>query len=239
MLLALFFGVLGTIIFNTLGRAQRMEDALAQAEIQRLQQERQLSEERLKTLQAQIEPHFLFNTLANVVGLVRTDPSAAEETLRQLTELLRNSLSRTRERSTTLGQELDLVQAYLRIQQVRMGDRLRFEVQAPDELRHLPLPPLLVQPLVENAVLHGIEPSESGGEVMVSARLQEGFLSVEVRDNGKGMNPQQPPGTGLANVRQRLRSLFGAEADLRLLEHSPRGVLAALRLPMAEAAEGS
>ena len=212
-----------------------MRNELSRAELEQSETERQLTDAKLKTLQAQIEPHFLFNTLSNAMGLIHSDPHAAEETLQELTTLLRHSLSRTRTESTTLQQEFDLVRAYLRINQIRMGKRLNFEVTSEPELDQQTLPPLLVQPLVENAISHGLEPSETGGTVCVHAKAQNNELHIEVRDTGLGLEADTGTagsGTGLANVRARLHSLYGQNARLRLLPNSPAGVVAQLILPL-------
>ena len=231
IMLAIFFGVVGTAVFSNLAKVHVMEQALKQEKIERLDADRRLTEARLKTLQAQIEPHFLFNTLSNAVSLIRSDPAAAEETLQQLTTLLRNSLSRTRNEQTNLGEEIDVLSAYLRIQQLRMGERISFSVNCPVELRATSLPPLLIQPLVENAVQHGLEPSETGGELCVAVRATDDTLEIEVRDTGLGLDPTRPAGTGLNNVRARLQSLYAAQASLRLSPNSPSGVIATVTLP--------
>ena len=229
--LAAFFGVVGTAIFSNMAQVNIMERALAAKEIERLESEQQLNEARLKTLQAQIEPHFLFNTLSNVKGLVRSNPAAAEDMLQQLTTLLRHALSRTREEQTTLGEELDLLQAYLGIQQIRMGDRLSFAIRCPAELRPRVLPPMLIQPLVENAVLHGIEPGEAGGRIDITVSHADSGTEIKVADTGCGLDTSKPSGTGLNNVRQRLQTLFGSDASLQLSPNVPTGVTARVRLP--------
>ncbi|MEM7220868.1 MAG: histidine kinase [Pseudomonadota bacterium] len=245
-LLAVFFGVVGTAMFGMMTRADTMQRALAEAEIARLEQERRLSEERLKTLQAQIEPHFLFNTLSNVIGLVRSDPDAAEETLQQLTRLLRNSLSRTRTSLTTIGEELVLLEAYLRIAEIRMGDRLSFEIDCPAELRRRTLPPLLIQPLVENALRHGLETLTAGGSVTVRVRARSAVqaseaecdlpaIEIDVIDDGCGLDPGRPQGTGLGNIRERLRELYADAAALEILENAAGGVTARLSIPAERA----
>lgn len=232
----LFFGVLGTVVFTNLTRLHETREALSKAELSQLSTERRLSEAKLKTLQAQIEPHFLFNTLSTAKGLIRTDPEAAEETLQQLTTLLRNSLGRTRETNTTLGEEIELVKAYLRIQKIRMGERLQFQIDCPAELSATPLSPLLVQPLVENALTHGLEPSETGGQVRVAVdHTEDEMLRITVSDTGLGLNQttsQKRSGTGLANVRERLRALHGSTAELKLAPNTPNGLVATLLIPL-------
>ena len=231
---ALFFGVVGTILFTSMARLNEVRQELSNAEVKRLATERALTEAQLKTLQAQIEPHFLFNTLATAMGLIRSEPEAAEETLEQLTKLLRNSLSRTRTEDSTLGEEFELINAYLRIAKIRMGDRLKFSVISDDNLAGFSLPPLLVQPLVENALTHGLEPAEQGGEVNVEAIHRENGVQIRVSDSGLGLaNNSSSVGTntGLRNVRERLQQLYGDRGELKLTANSPSGVTAILNIP--------
>ncbi len=231
---ALFFGVIGTIIFSNMARVHQMREDLSQAELGRLATERALAEAQLKTLQAQIEPHFLFNTLTTAISLIETQPRAAEETLLQLTKLLRNSLSRTRTTHSTLAEELSLINAYLRIAKIRMGPRLNFSVTSDDQLDDFNLPPMLVQPLVENALTHGLEPSETGGEVCVEVRQTADGIIITVTDNGLGLSVggnTAGSNTGLRNVRERLKQLYGHKGSLRLTQNEPSGVIATLQIP--------
>jgi len=228
----LVFGTAMTYFFVSRGllaaeRARLQRELLAHEE-----SARRLAEAELKLLQAQIEPHFLFNTLSNVLGLVDSDPPRAKRMLRNLTGYLRGSLRRTRAGATTLGEELDLVHAYLEIQAVRMGDRLVFGLSCPEELRGLPLPPLLVQPLVENALRHGLEPKPGGGGVWVSAARQDGALVLEVRDDGLGLDPHQPAGVGLTNVRERVRAVSGGRGALSLHPMGTGGLAVRITLPL-------
>ena len=212
------------------GQARLREELLAREE-----GARRLAEAELKLLQAQIEPHFLFNTLSNVLQLVDSDPPRAKRMLHNLTSYLRGSLGRTRAGATTLGEELDLVRAYLEIQAVRMGSRLAWRISCPDELRDLPLPPLLLQPLVENALRHGLEPKPGGGEVAVSAAREGGELVLEIRDDGLGLDPRQPAGVGLTNVRERVRAVSGGRGSLTLRPAAAGGLCARIVLPLAPA----
>jgi signal transduction histidine kinase len=184
--------------------------------------ERQRIEAQLKALQAQIEPHFLFNTLANLDALIQTDPPRARALLAHLNDYLRATLAATRREANTLADEFALLRGYLEVQRVRMGERLRFSLELPDALAQADLPPLLLQPLVENALKHGIEPKVEGGEVRVSAREEKGQLLLEVADTGRGQaTPRRAgepdtrgTGVGLANVRARLAAAFeGAQFE--------------------------
>ncbi len=230
--LGLFFGITGFLIFGAQERLRRAGELLAAAELKRSQQEKLLAETELKLMQAQIEPHFLFNTLSNITQLIRGNPELAVTTLENLTTLLRASLARTRSAESTLGQEIDFAKAYLAIQATRMRGRLRYRLDLADDLRAVPLPPLLIQPLLENAVLHGIEPEPEGGEVRFSARRDDGELLLRVSDNGAGIEETGAAGgTGLRNVRDRLRLRYGPQAALELRPGKPRGLDALIRIP--------
>jgi signal transduction histidine kinase len=210
---------------------------LASMQSQQEQQSRQLKEAELKLLQAQIEPHYLFNTLANVRSLIDCDPKEAGELLDAFTDHLRASLTSMRAERVSLDTELQLVGHYLKLMQLRMGpERLQFHVQADLAAREVQLPPLLLQPLVENAIHHGLECCVEGGRVDVEARVQDGRLRIEVRDNGVGLNaPSERKGHGVAtqNIRDRLLARYGETARLSLtaLPNAQKGTLAAIDLP--------
>ncbi len=235
--LGVFFAVVGFVMFGTRSRLAEAQAALARAEAEQQRQSELLALTELKLLQAQIEPHFLFNTLSNIAGLIRKDPDGAEKTLHNLTRLLRASLNRTRAEATTLAEELSIAEAYLDIHGIRMQDRLHFSIDADEDTLACQVPPLLVQPLVENAIRHGIDPLEQGGEVGVRARREDATLCITVSDNGHGMavtgtRDTSGTGTGLRNVRERLRALYGDQARLTLADAAPHGVVATLRLPV-------
>jgi LytS/YehU family sensor histidine kinase len=205
-------------------------------ELDRLRAERRAAEAQLRLLQGQIEPHFLFNTLANVLSLMDADTVAARRMLETFIDYLRASLTPIRNESCTLGAEIELVQAYLQLLQMRMGDRLRFRIDAPPDTLGVRIPPLLLQPLVENAIHHGLEPKIEGGEVVVRARVEEDRLQIEVEDDGLGLDA--PPrrhrrgaGVALVNLRERLQVRYGDAASLELQPRHP-GTCACLRLPL-------
>ena len=201
---------------------------------------RLLAEAQLRALQAQIEPHFLYNTLANVVSLIDTQPTQARRMLERFIDYLRASLAASRAASATVGAELDLAAAYLDVLGVRMGARLRWRIEADDACRALPIAPMLIQPLVENAVMHGLEPTVDGGEIVLRAAQDGGVLRVEVRDSGRGLVPAPPRpggGVGLSNLRARVRELHGPGARLELLDNPGGGVIARLLLPQLPACE--
>ncbi|WP_238139659.1 sensor histidine kinase [Roseateles aquatilis] len=195
--------------------------------------ERRATEAQLRLLQGQIEPHFLFNTLANVHSLIDYDAPKAKAMLGAFTAYLRASLGGLRRESGPLEDELALADAYLRVLHTRMEDRLRFEIDASEEARRVPLPPMLLQPLVENAVHHGLEPKIEGGTVRVRAELQGGGLRVEVLDDGIGPGASRRGGNGmaLANLRERLFAHYGDRATLTLTAADP-GCRVTLWLPL-------
>ena len=178
-------------------------------------------EAQLRLLQAQIEPHFLFNTLANVQSLMDHDGPRAKRMLEAFSEYLRAGLAQLRQADSTLGAELDMSQAYLELLQIRMQDRLCFTITASDAARAARLPTLLLQPLVENAIHHGLEPKIEGGRVLVTATVNNGRLEVRVLDDGMGLDAPRRSlrsGTGMAvaNLRARLHTRFGDDAALTL-----------------------
>ena len=234
LVFSLFFAIVGFFLFSTYARLWEAKAELAAAEIEYERQERLVAETELRLLQAQIEPHFLFNTLSTITGAIRHEPQVAEKTLLNLTTFLRASLDRTRTETTTLAQELEIAHAYLNIQSTRLGERLHFEIKSDDTLSEVLIPPLLVQPLIENAVKHGIAPKESGGSIIVEAHAEGASLVILVRDDGLGIDSHSPSsgsGTGLDNVRRRIATLYD-DAKLSLSEPETGGVLAELRIPL-------
>jgi hypothetical protein len=200
--------------------------------------EREVLASRLSVLQAQIEPHFLYNTLANVQVLTRKDPAAAEQMLTHLIDYLRSAMPAMRSTRSTLGREFQLARAFLSIMQFRMGGRLAFSVEAPAELLDSEFPPTVVGTLLENAIKHGLEPSKSGGRIDLKAWHDGSHLIVEVADTGIGFSSSSGSGVGLANARERLRMLYGPEAELDLALNEPTGVVARARIPLALPADG-
>ncbi len=190
---------------------------------------------KLSALQAQVEPHFLFNTLANLKYLMRTEPAAALTMLDHLTDYLHNALPDLRAVSSTVGRELDLAQAYLSIMQIRMGERLRFAIEASDAVRALPMPPAMLISLLENAVRHGLEGWPHPGTVRIGACLEEGMLALRVQDDGAGFggSAAQGAGLGLSNIHTRLALLYGGAASLAVAEGEAGGVSACLLLPLS------
>jgi sensor histidine kinase YesM len=228
MVLGLFFGLIGSI---TLLLSERIDAEVEHRKLIESDSEKREVEAHLKMLQAQIEPHFLFNTLASVDHLIETDPSAASRMQKNLIAYLRAAIPQMRESSTTLGRETELCRAYLNILQMRMESRLRFEIAIPEELINAPVPPMMLPTLVENAIKHGLEPKPAGGEIRITAVRQEDKLKVSVVDTGMGFSDKPGSGVGLANVRERLQALYDGKAGLTIEPNSPQGTIATIEIP--------
>jgi sensor histidine kinase YesM len=210
-----------------------MQEAALARERERFEAaERAAIQANLRALQAQIEPHFLFNTLANVVGLIHPDPDLAKRMLEQFIAYLRATLAATREDVTTLGREFDLMKSFLAVLQIRMGDRLAVSFDLPAELAGARLPPMLLQPLAENAIKHGLEPCVDGGTLALSARQIDGRLALTVADTGVGFGNTTSGGVGLRNVRERLEKLYGERGELRIEDNGARGARVTILLPL-------
>ncbi len=209
---------------------KKIQEILAREKIKTLSTEKQLVEAQLRLLQAQIEPHFLFNTLANVVSLIEPAPAKAQLMLENFISYLRASLAASRSVQGTFAQEESLLRHYLELLQIRMGQRLQFMLDVEPSLKGEPLAPMLLQPIVENAIRHGLEPKVEGGRVLISARREGGRVKVMVEDNGLGFTPGESSGIGLENLRQRLEVLYGGQAQLQIQEAQP-GTRVLLDLP--------
>ncbi len=218
-----------SFFFYSQSHARHLQAHMAQAQ-------RDAAEARLKLLEAQLEPHMLFNTLANLRVLVATDPPRAQAMLDHLIAYLRATLSASRATTHALADEFERLRDYLELMAVRMGPRLSYQLDLPESLRSVAVPPLLLQPLVENAIRHGLEPQVQGGRISVRARTRPGpagpLLVVEVHDTGAGLAATppagEPPGShfGLAQVRERLATLYGTTATLELIAASAGGTSA-------------
>ena len=195
--------------------------------------EKELTVAKLSLLHAQVEPHFLYNTLASAQYLTRSDPALADEMLGNLITYLRHSLPRTDDSLSTLGEELDRARAYLDILKIRMGPRLGLQIDVPAHLLDVPFPPMMLQTLIENAIKHGLEPRTGGGTVWILATEAAGRVSVTVADDGLGFTEQGGTGIGLRNVRERLRLAYGNAASFAIVANFPSGVAATITLPAA------
>ncbi|HEX3837605.1 MAG TPA: histidine kinase [Steroidobacteraceae bacterium] len=223
--------VFAAVCFRTSARTATNE--LAERRKDNAALERELNRARLQLLRAQIEPHFLFNTLATVRALVRLDRAGAIDMLDNLMRYLAEALPTLRRDESLVSEELQLVGAYLRIHQVRMGPRLSFEVLAPDDLGTERIPTMLLLTLVENALKHGIQPAVSGGSIRVSVTRSQTDLVLKVTDSGQGLTVTQGHGMGLANIRRRLSLLYGESAIFSLAPAPSRGMIATVSIPMA------
>jgi len=226
-----FFGGLSVLLWWMSMGIQNLRQEVQERELARSEAEKRSLEAQLKMLQAQIEPHFLFNSLANVSALIAIDPPQAGKLLDALIQYLRASLTRTRADGGTLGDEVALLTAYLSVLKIRMGPRLAFAIEVPESLRGLPFPPMLAQPLVENAIAHGLEPRIEGGSVTVSAESIAGGLRIVVRDSGLGIGGAPHEGTGLSNIRARLQALYGVAGRLTFEPTPGGGTTAILEIP--------
>jgi sensor histidine kinase YesM len=235
LLIGLVFGSIAAVFFWLRERNAALESDLQIRELARLEAEKHSLAAQLRMLQAQIEPHFLFNSLANVAALIEADPKLASRLLDALIRYLRSSLDRTRAEGGKLGDEVALLTAYLDVLKIRMGDRLTYAFESAPELLAEDFPPMLLQPLVENAIRHGLEPKVSGGHVVVSAQRQGDRLQISVADDGLGFGQTPGEGVGIANIRARLAAIYGPAARLELSSKVGAGVTATMSLPKGAA----
>ena len=229
---------IGAIILAGRERARQLSSRLHEIEISRLQLDQEQRALQLQLLRSQIEPHFLFNTLATIRHLQRNDPARGHETLTEFIHYLKASLPAMRASETMLGHELDLVRAYLAVLQVRMGERLRFDIDLPQDLREERVPPFSVATLVENAIKHGLSGMPDGGSISIRAWRDGRRLSVTVSDTGKGLAATSGTGTGLANLRARLRGLYGEDGTLSLAPNNPHGLVVTFEVPSRQSVAG-
>lgn len=239
-----------TLFFWNISTLAELRNQAATERARAVAVEKQALQAQLQMLQAQIEPHMLFNTLATLQSLIGLDPARAQQMLDRLIHFLRASLSSSRIEKTTLAQEFSLMEAYLELMSLRMGSRLSFDLQLPAALRDTVIAPMLLQPLVENAIKHGLEPKIEGGRVEVSAHRQGQLLLLDVSDTGLGLavglaasiadvEQLAPTGQvhqighiGLSNIHERLQALYGSQASLTVKPKLPYGVIAQLQLPI-------
>jgi sensor histidine kinase YesM len=233
LLLGVIFGAIITYFFSSRERIIESQARIQEETIKRLTSEKKAAEADLRRLQAQVEPHFLFNTLSNVLGLLETDPERGKSMLDDFIQYLRASLSKIRASDADLGQEIEVIRAYLSIFKIRMGDRLQYRIDIPEHLRGLPFPSMLLQPLVENAIRHGLEPRVEGGEITIHAETDDRLLRLVITDTGLGLIEDADGGLGLANIRERLQTLYGDRAQLLLEANQPQGLKATVEVPHA------
>ena len=233
-LMSLVIALIASYVFYSYYSMIEMRDLLRQQELDHLTSEKQLAETRLRLLQSQIEPHFLFNTLSHVVSLIGTDAGRAELMLQKLTQFLRVSLRRSRSDTATLQDEIDLVSNYLAILKIRWDERLSYRIDVDTDAAAIRFPPLLLQPIVENAIVHGLEPLEEGGTVSISVEADATRLVLTVSDTGIGLGEGKGgAGIGLGNVRERLRVLFGPDAYMAFADVTPHGLAVTVSIPVS------
>ncbi len=223
---------LAYVFFVCQRQAAEAEARAHDSELQRIQLDQQMIEARLQSLRAQIEPHFLFNTLANVHQLYRTEPERGRKMLASFIAYLRTALLQMRCNETTLQQEVELAQTYLDVLQVRMGRRLKVRFDIPKDLAASPFPPFALSTLTENAIKHGLNPLPEGGAIEITAYLENQLLKVGVSDTGVGFQRASGTGAGLANLRARLAALYGDTATLEIEANLPRGIRATIAVPV-------
>jgi sensor histidine kinase YesM len=222
-----------TVVFVYLRTANENARRAQDAEHERARFAQRMEEARLRMLQAQIEPHFLFNTLANVRRLYQTSAADAVRMLDNLMRYFAVALPEMRGNESTLGREAELTASYLEMQGIRMGRRLQFEIDIPHELAAARLPPMMVLTLAENAVKHGLAPLPEGGSVRITAAVHGSELQLRVADTGRGFTQTSGGGTGLANIRARLSAMYGSQGRFTLVMNEPRGVVATIAVPLA------
>jgi sensor histidine kinase YesM len=228
---ALLYGGLAAVLLYLFVREREDARALHAARLEKVSLERQTIEAHLQALQAQIEPHFLFNTLANIKLLYETESSRAKPMIHDLASYLRTALPQMRDMRSTLARELDLAQAYLSVLKVRMGERLNVMIDVPHDLREATFPPMMLLTLVENAIKHGLGSLPQGGTITIRAERLATQLRVSVIDDGIGFPKGFGAGVGLANTRARLTALYGDEGRLKLDANPRGGVIASIELP--------
>ena len=228
-----------TLVYAVQKRNLLCARRLQQFEIDRISLDRRMLEAELQVMEAQIEPHFLFNTLATVKRLYRTEPKGGERMLESLKRYLETALPQIRGEGTTLAKEFELVRAYLEVLQIRMGKRLSFSVALPAEIADVGFPSMMLITLVENSIKHGLNASPGGGAIRLDARVAGGELRIRVADTGVGFQASSGSGIGLSNIRSRLAALYGAGASLQLESNEPTGVVATIAVPLAALARPS
>ena len=233
IILGIVFGTIITYFITSRETISTTKVLVQEERIKRLTSEKRAVESNLRLLQAQIEPHFLFNTLSNILSLLETDLKKGKYMLEDLIHYLRTSLSQTRSDTTTIGQEIEMIRSYMNIFKVRMGDRLQYQIDVPDNMKDIPFPPMLIQPLVENAIKHGLEPKIEGGDVFIRGEENKETLRLEIVDTGVGFYEESDPGTGLSNIRERLQSIYGDKSSLILEDNQPCGLKAIIEVPYA------
>ncbi|MCD4721650.1 MAG: histidine kinase [Desulfobacula sp.] len=199
--------------------------------LKRLSLEKEKLNADLKLLQAQVEPHFLFNTLSNILSLIDSDTKKGKKMLENLTQYLRTSLIQSRKPYNRLADEIYMIKTYLDIFKIRMGNRLSYGIDIPHDILKIQIPPMIIQPLVENAIKHGLEPKIDGGKIFLKAFVKKNVLTIEVADTGMGIQEKSASGVGTGNIKKRLKALYGENASLYFEDIRPMGLKAIVEIP--------
>ncbi len=233
-----YAGMIGSVaiyLYFFRERAFTAETLIQDERIRRLSTEKKAVESNLRLLQAQVEPHFLFNTLSSILSLLDTDPDKGKTMLLTFMQYLRASLDKTRENTSTIGQEIEIIRAYLDIFSFRMGSRLRYTIDVPDRIRPVAFPSMIIQPIVENAIKHGLESKIEGGSIHIRIREEQQTLRVEIADTGLGFDEKTELGFGLSNIKERIDNLYGGEGQivlqLNMEKGQPCGLKVVLEIP--------
>ena len=230
-----FFLIIASLIIKAVAGGKHRAEVSASEATQRAEKEqleRAAAEAHLQALQAQIEPHFLFNTLASIDQLILTDPPRASRMQQSLIRYLRSAMPQMRSGvRPTLRQQVELSRAFLEIMAVRMDERLQTAIDVPEGLKSAVFPAMMLQTLVENAIRHGLEPKAEGGRLEIGAEIVDGQLAVHVRDTGMGFAPNSPGGVGLANIRERLKVMYPGRAELVISVPADGGTVATIKVP--------
>jgi sensor histidine kinase YesM len=231
---SLLYWGLAAFAYYCAERSAQRSAALREADLDHRRLETRMLEARLQVMQAQVEPHFLFNTLAHIKRLYETDAKRGRRMLDAFCDYLDAALPQMRGDRSTLGRETAMARAYLETQQVRMGRRLRFEISVPEDLHDVAFPPMMLLSLVENAIKHGLNPLREGGRVEIRAQAHDSALHAAVADTGAGLagiKSEGGTGIGLSNIRARLVALYGRAARLTIANNTPRGLIATIEIP--------
>ncbi len=231
LVLALGFGSVFLYFISSKVREIAARETIRAHQLKLVENEKQLAQAQLRLLQAQIEPHFLFNTMSNIGAMIEVAPQSSRKLLEDLTHYLRAALRHSRNSHTTLGEEIKLLEYFLAIHQARMEGRVHYWIDVPQNLLSCAFPPMLLQPLVENAIKHGIEPSVHGGEILIEAEAGEGRLRITVSDTGLGLRADAGSGFGIANIRERLNTLYDGAGMVEVRGNIPHGVISILEVP--------
>ncbi len=231
-------GIVGAVFLFLINRDQTSA-RLHQEEVDRMVVDQDLMQSRLQVLQSQIEPHFLFNTVANIRWLLQTDRVAGKSMLQQFSKYVEAALPQLRDSQSSLGRELALASAYLSVQQIRMGDRLTTRIAIPDRLKSAAFPPMMLITLVENAIKHGLAPLPGGGSISIEATAENDRLTVRVIDSGVGLKTHSGSGIGIVNTRNRLHALHRNAARLAISQNPGAGVTATIEVPLAYGTAGA